>query len=189
MGLAGNVWKSSACVNRPSDDLLSALTAGLAKGPELRPGPMQLLAVDRTQGWAAAFRFSIYDDGDCEDDTVLFRQVDSGWEEMISGGTSGSGWPLPWSPPPDGWNGEPLTFLSRIATSLDNSDGHEVGLSALSGFAAAGVRAVRVTTPLDEHVALVVPLRRRSSSSSPAPSRRLTRPVTPSGPAHRRLLS
>jgi hypothetical protein len=119
---------------------------------------MTLLAVDRTQLWAAAFRFCVHEDGDWVNDTVLLRhRADGAWEDMTSGGARGSGWPVPWTVPAEGWDGRPLIFLSRNGLVVEDDAGDEIELSAMSGFAGAQVAAVRVTSRHDEHVAHVVP--------------------------------
>lgn len=144
-------------MSRLQPDILRALTDGLTTGPELLPGAMRTLAIDRAKIWAAAFRFRVYDDGDWVNDTVLLRQLEDGtWEDMTRGGARGSGWRLPWVVPPDGWNGHLMSFVSRNGLVVEDVSGAEVDLSAVSGFAAAGVAAVRVSTRHDDHLAPVV---------------------------------
>lgn len=145
-------------MSQVSADVLHAVSDGMVTGPELRSGAMRLLAVDRTGIWAAAFRFRVYDDGDWVNDTILLRQLPDGtWEDMTSGGARGSGWRLPWVVPTDGWGGEMLSFVSCNSIVVEDRRGEEVELSAMSGFAAAGVATVRVTTRHGEHLAPVIP--------------------------------
>lgn len=140
-----------------SADILRAVSDGMPSGPELRSGAMRLLAVDRAGIWAAAFRFRVHDDGDWVNETVLLRQLPGGtWEDMTSGGARGSGWRLPWVVPTGGWGGDLLTFVSRNSIVVEDRLGEEVELSAMSGFAAAEVATVRVTTRHDEHLAPVI---------------------------------
>ncbi|MDQ1538224.1 MAG: hypothetical protein QOE58_2617, partial [Actinomycetota bacterium] len=70
-------------------------------------GPIRLLSVDRWSRWGAAFRFGVSAKGNWVTDTVLFERTDDGWQDLSGGGTRGAGWELPWTPPSEGWSGDP----------------------------------------------------------------------------------
>jgi hypothetical protein len=102
------------------------------------------LAADVDNGVASAFRFSVSTTGEWWSDTVVARQrIDGGWDEPVSGGSHGDGWPTPWQPPLEGWDGHHLLIMGSTGLSVEVGE-EERELLAVSGFATGVVRHVRV---------------------------------------------
>lgn len=149
---------------RLSDETVRALEDGRVRGDvELVPGRLRLFAVDRWTRWGAALRFGLSTDGNWVTDTILAARTDDGWQELSSGGASGSRWELPWKRPGHGqsldllWKGDPLLCLSTVHLVVYDADEQENFLEAVCGFALPLVSAIRVEWDVETHDAPVAP--------------------------------
>lgn len=125
-----------------------ALQVGLVHpAASLDFGPLQLLAVNRWRRWGAAFRFGVSSNGNWVSDTILAQQLaDGSWHDLSSGGVRGSGWPLPWEPPVEGWDGEALLCLGTVGLVVYDVDETEHELAAVSGFVIPSAVVLRIET-------------------------------------------
>ena len=104
-----------------------------------------VLATDVIDHWGAAFIFSVDTLGEWFAECVRGqRQQDGHWNDLGAGGTRGSGWSIPWSPPTIGWEGDPLLILLSGGQSVDTASAPNQALRATVGFADPSVVGIRV---------------------------------------------
>jgi hypothetical protein len=111
-----------------------------------RPVDECVLAIDKIDEWGAAFILSIDESGAWSADCLRAqRRRDGRWLEMGASGSHGSGWPIPWSPPPYEWNrGEPLLVLASGGQNVDTGTAENQMFQAVVGFADPSVERIRI---------------------------------------------
>ena len=124
------------------------------------------VAADVVDRWAGVFAFSLGSKGDVYADGLLHYRTDAArWEEVSSGGGIYGSWPVPWSPPSDGWDGEPILQLGCSGCDFEGDDGEDVLVLVHVGFVRPdvveleiedirGSRTVAVTSPVRGFAAL-----------------------------------
>jgi hypothetical protein len=104
-----------------------------------------ILASDQIHQWGAAFIFSVDDAGEWHAECLRAkRQMDGRWADIGRSGTSGPGWPIPWSPPAQGWKDDPLMVLTSGGQSVDTATAQDQMLAAVVGFADPSVEVIRM---------------------------------------------
>jgi hypothetical protein len=119
----------------------------VASSSEISPADSEpVRAVDVVDSWGAAFRFTMWENGDWAAETTLAsRSRDGIWQDRGSGGSHGSSPGTDWvRPPVTGWAGQHLAIAGLCSCSADDNDddpGRE--LVAVFGFASPSVVSVR----------------------------------------------
>jgi len=139
-------------------ELFERLDDGAVRTPTvLGPGFDGVLAVDVWRRWGAVYWLTVTGDGEWISNIDLAqRKPDGSWDAMSGGGARGDGWDAGWSP--EIHSPSLLRVGELVGQDVEDEDGSDIELVARTGYAAAGVTAVRVKFPDDERVVQVFPL-------------------------------
>ena len=115
-------WRTTGRTSRTRglDDIMNGVAT--FRGDEiLADAADTILAVGTERGRGVAFDFAVYSDGEyAAEAKIAIRRNDGHWEELSDGGAWGDGWPTPWRPEPDGWDGRPLLVLGSAGAQVDD---------------------------------------------------------------------
>jgi len=129
------------------DDARDGIVEGRAIAYEILPRRgFQLVAIDLLEPYAARFNFRVDEGGDYDSDAEIARREDDRrWDPIVSGGSFGGAWELPWIPPVDGWAFGHLCVMGLCGVDVEYDDGLRL-LIAVYGFASGATDAIRVRT-------------------------------------------
>jgi hypothetical protein len=125
------------------DDIMNGVTT-FRGGEILADAERTILAVDTLRSWGAAFDFAVHANGEWSAEGIRAVRTAAGrWEEIGVEGSWGDGWPSPWTPPDEGWDGRHLLPMGTVGQDVSDDD-HDTELLAVYGFVSTHARLIRV---------------------------------------------